>query len=245
MTIPRAREAESNHGFRVRVLGIVRGRDIDAHALASLLGKTLVLAWENAGAWQIDLDGLDGIMPGGDQLTLYLTTGDVLELEDNESLRMFAKQLLDAACAMPELTRGLRAMGSQRGSPGPDQDQWFAALLSARRAVAGVSDAERQVALMNGPEIARTMQRTLSELAKTKAGDSAAMERALEAAFLEESDDTFVALQRMQLAGDALVGGALDTRLIDWRRWTDAVRTVFAAADNSWPRVARVLQNGV
>ena len=245
MTSPRVHTTESNSIFRVRALGIVRGSEIDAHANASLIGQSLVLAWENAHAWHLDLNGLDGIMPGNAQLTLYLNSGDVLELTENESLRAFAKQLLDVASAMPELTRGLRAMGSQRGAPGPAHDQWFAPLLSARRAVAGVSDAERQVALVNASHIAQSMQRTLTELAKEKAGDSAAMQRALEAALTQETEETFVALERMQLAADTLTGGAMDTRLLDWRRWAETLRDVFVAADRSWPRAAKVLATGL
>lgn len=225
--------------------GIVRGREIDAMAIVTLAEHTLTLAWEQAAAWSLAFDGLDGAMPAAGQVTLYLSSGDVLELAGHDELRAFGRRLLDDACRVPELTRGLRALGSTRGSPGPAHDRWFAPLLAARRALAGVSDAERQVELFNATTIATTMQRTLADLAKEQAPGSPAMQRALEAALGEEAENTFVALERAALAADALRGGALDTRLIDWRRWMATVRECFVAADSSWPRCAKVLATGL
>ncbi|MEO7359282.1 MAG: hypothetical protein ABI120_03065, partial [Gemmatimonadaceae bacterium] len=157
---------EQQPGIRVRVIGMVRGRELDAYALASLAANNVVLAWENAAPWQLDLEGIDGVMPRPGQLTLYLSSGDVLELTENEALRTFSARVLDRACAVPELTRGLRALGSLRGTPGPAHDRWFAPLLAARRAVAGISDAERQVALVDAAVIAQQLRRVMSDIAK-------------------------------------------------------------------------------
>jgi hypothetical protein len=46
----------------------------------------------------------------------------------------------------------------------------------------------------------------------------------------------------MGVAGDALRGGALDTRIADWRCWVDTVRAVYAAADDAWPAFAAELR---
>ena len=40
---------------------------------------------------------------------------------------------------------------------------------------------------------------------------------------------------------DVLRGGALDTRMADWRRGVETVRAVFVAIDDSWRRGAAVL----
>ncbi|MDQ6611512.1 MAG: hypothetical protein M3Y64_03685 [Gemmatimonadota bacterium] len=237
--------ASSGTAVRARAIGIVRGRDIDEFAEVSLDATRLLFAWENGTVWSLPIDALDGVMPGAAQLTLYLTSGDVLELIDNELLRTFATQLLERACTLPELTRGLRALGSQRGAPGPAHDKWFAPLLDARRAVAGVSDAVRQVALIDAARIAENMQRTITELAREQSPNHAAMERAIEAALLEESEATFVALARLALAADVLRESTLDTRLADWRRWVSVLREVFVAADQCWPRCAEVLTKGL
>lgn len=232
-------------GIRTRVLGIVRGRELDAYANVALANHAVVLSWENAAAWQLDLDGLDGVMSRPNQLTLYLSSGDVLELTENDSLRQLAANVLDRACAVPELTRGLRALGSLRGTPGPAHDRWFAPLLAARRAVAGISDAERQVALVDAAHIAQHLRRVMTEIAKEIAPTHLAMQRAIEASLYEESESTFDALERLALAADVLRTSTLDTRLVDWRRWMNALREVFVAADQCWPRCAWVITNGV
>ena len=244
--------SESSHlgarqpaGLRARVIGIVRGRELDAYATVALADNALVLSWDNAASWQLDLDGLDGVMPRPNQLTLYLTNGDVLELTENESLRQLAANVLDRACTVPELTRGLRSLGSLRGTPGPAHDRWFAPLLAARRAVAGISDAERQVALVDAAHVAQHLRRVMTEIAKEIAPAHPAMQRAIEAALYEESEPTFDALARLALAADVLRASALDTRLVDWRRWMNALREVFVAADQCWPRCALVITDGV
>lgn len=235
----------SQPSLRVRVIGIVSGRDLDAFADISLVDHALILAWEQAAPWQLNLDGLDGVMPRPQQLTLYLNNGDVLELTENDSLRAFAARVMDRACAVPELTRGLRAMGSLRGAQAAAHDRWFAPLLAARRAVAGISDAERQVALVDAPTIAQQLYRVMSDLSKDQAANHPAMQRAIEAALQEESERVFIALDRLALAADVLRTSPLDTRLADWRRWMHALREVFVAADQSWPGCARVLSHGV
>ena len=229
----------------MRVIGMVRGCELDAYATVSLSGNNVVLAWENAAPWELDLDGIDGVMPRAGQLTLYLSRSDVLELTENEALRTFAARVLDRACAVPELTRGLRALGSLRGTPGPAHDRWFAPLLAARRAVAGISDAERQVALVDAAVIAQQLRRVMSDIAKELAPTHAAMQRALDAALQEETEPVFEALERLALTADVLRVSALDTRLHDWRRWMNALREVFVAADLSWPRCAVVITQGV
>ncbi len=236
---------EPPSGIRVRVIGIVRGRELDAYAMVLLSGNSVVLAWENAAPWQLDLEGLDGVMPRAGQLTLYLSSGDILELTENEALRTFSSRVLDRACSVPELMRGLRTLGSLRGTPGPAHDRWFAPLLAARRAVAGISDAERQVALVDAAVIAQQLRRVMSDIARELAPTHPAMQRALDAALNEESEPVFEALERLALTADVLRGSALDTRLHDWRRWMNALREVFVAADQAWPRCAVVITNGV
>lgn len=252
MSDPRGSAADGAHtggrhpaGLRARVIGIVRGRELDAHATVALADHAVVLSWDNAAPWQIALDGLDGVMPRQNQMTLYLTSGDVLELTENDSLRQLASNILDRACTVPELTRGLRALGSLRGTPGPAHDRWFAPLLAARRAVAGISDAERQVALIDAAHIAGHLRRVMTEIAKEIAPTHPAMQRAIEAALHEETEPTFEALERLALAADVLRTSALDTRLVDWRRWMNALREVFVAADQCWPRCALVINDGV
>lgn len=223
--------------INARVIGIVRGREIDAPAALELDENAIVIDWATATPWRLAFDGLEGVAAGATQLTLYLTSGDVLELHGDESLRQLTTQLLDRACTMPELTRGLRALGSRRGALGNSHDAWFAPLLAARRSIAGVSDPLRQVALVDSANLAASMRKTIAQLAAIQAPTEAAAQRAIEAVLEEAAEPLFVAIARLELAADALRGSALDTRLSDWRRWVEAFREVFVAADGGWRKV--------
>lgn len=221
----------------VRVVGLVRGRNIDKGAEAELQQDALVLTWhEPAAPWRISLDGIDGVVYRTRESTLYLAHGDVLELTGDDRVRTMALQLLDQACVMPELTRGLRSLGSLRGAPGAAHDAWFAPLLTARRTVEGVSDPQRQLALLDAATIVRAMEAALGEIAARERPGNAAAQRAIEAALEEAAEGLFVALERLGLAGDALRGSSPDTLLADWRRWVNTLREVYAAADESWSK---------
>ena len=75
-----------------------------------------------------------------------------------------------------------------------------------------------------------------------QASGDAAEQRAVEAALEEEAEAVFTAIALMGVAGDALRGGALDTRIADWRRWVEMVRAVFTAADEAWNGMASALR---
>jgi hypothetical protein len=230
---------------QARVVGIVRGREIDASASVTIDQDTLVLAWQDATPWRLSLsgiDGIEGIASGASTLTVYLVSNDVLELTGDDQLRALGLQLLDRACAMPELTRGLKALGSSRGTPVAAHDRWFAPLLAARRSVEGVSDPARQAMLLDAATLTKEIERAIAEIASSKAPGDPAEQRAVEAALEEEAAPVFTAIESMGLAGDALRGGALDTRIADWRQWVETVRGVFAAADDAWAGIAAELR---
>ncbi len=229
----------STHVANAHVIGIVRGREIDADASLELDARSVGIVWSRATPWRLALEGIDGIAlhdtsRHATQLTLYLTSGDVLDLSGDDTLRDFGRHLIDRACAIPELTRALHALGSRRGLPGASHDAWFAPLLSARRTLEGISDPLRQVALLDAPALSSSMTAVIAQLAAIQAPTDAPAQRAIEAMLEEAAEPMFEAIARMAIAADALRGGALDTRLADWRRWMDAVRGVFVATDESW-----------
>ncbi len=231
----------------VRVVGIVRGRELDARADLSLDHDALVLDWANAAAWRLDLDAIEGVAPGMSSLTVYLRDHDVLELSGSEGLRPFALAVMDRICRMPELTRGLKSFGAPRyGARGTSvlqsaHDMWFAPLLTARKAVHGVSDPQRQAALMDGAALSAAMTEAAARIAATMAPESAAEQRALEAAIEDEAAETFTALGALCAAGETVRTGEMDTRFADWRRWVAAVSAVFAAADEAWAGIGEIL----
>lgn len=222
----------------VRVVGRVQGREIDAPATLELQNQALVIVWTGAAPWRLALEGIDGISQELRRLTLYLSSGGVLEVTGDDGLRPFGAQLLDRACTMPELTRGLRALGSRRGTLGSAHDAWFAPLLSARRSVEGITDPIGQLALMNAGRLAESMTKVIASLAAVRAPIDAPLQRAIEAGLEEHAAPLFTALARMAIAANALEASASDTLLLEWRRWVVTVREVFAAADESWRKAA-------
>jgi hypothetical protein len=227
----------------VRVMGIVRGRDIDRAARVSVEDDGVLLAWHDATPWRLAFDGIDGIASSASSLTLYLPDHDVLEVVGDDPLRLLGQRLMDTACRMPELTRGLRGLGAVRADRARQgaHDRWFAPLLAARRAVQDISDPARQVALMDGATLADDMLRAISEIAASVAPTDIAEQRAMDAAIEDEAAALFLALRTMAIAGDAVHHGATDTRFADWRRWVETVRAVFGEADDAWAGVSELL----
>lgn len=231
----------------VRVVGIVRGREVDADADLSLDHDALVLDWANAAAWRLDLYGIEGIATGASALTVYLRDHDVLELTGSEALRPFALAVMDRACRMPELTRGLKSFGAPRyGARGASalqsaHDTWFAPLLAARKAVHGVSDPQRQAALMDGAALTAALTEAAARIAVSVAPDNAAEQRAMEAAIEDEAHEMFAALEVLRAAGQTVQTSEMDTRFADWRRWVTAANAVFAAADEAWAGIAEIV----
>ena len=222
-----------------RVVGIVQGRDIDARATLELADDALLILWTHADPWRLALADIDGVTHGAMQMTLYLSSGDVLELRGDDTLPALAETLLDHACRVPELTRGLRALGSLRGAPGSAHDAWFAPLLSARRAIEGVGDPLRQLSLMDASQLSAATEKVIAALAVVRAPADAPHRRAIEAVLEEHAEPLFVALKRMALAADTLQRGRTDTRLSDWRRWVETMREVFAVSDECWGKAAK------
>ncbi|HEY0931551.1 MAG TPA: hypothetical protein VGE27_16635 [Gemmatimonas sp.] len=231
----------------VRVVGMVRGREVDALGTASLETDGLVIAWPPAAAWRLDLDGIDGVALANTSLTVYLREHDVLELSGDGALRTLGQGLLDLACRVPEMMRGGRASGlalsvsHDTGLQGA-HDRWLAPLLSVRRAIQGVTDPERQVALLDGSRLADDMLRALTEIAAIRYPEDAAQQRALEAAMEDEAEPMFDALERVAMAAADLRGGAMDTRIADWRRWIVSVQETFSTADEAWNEIRELLE---
>lgn len=241
----------------VRVLGIVRGRDINATGILALDHDALVLEWPQATAWRLALDGIEGLGIGAQGVTVYLRDHDVLELTGDDALRPFALAVMDRACRLPELTRGLRHFGAtphraERGAAATiptdrdvlqaAHDAWFGPLLAARRAVHGVSDPVRQVALMDAVALTEAMTGASAQIAQQLAPTDAAERRAIEAAIEDEARALFTALERLRVTGDLVRHGATDTRFADWRRWVSAVHGVFASVDEAWTVVAELVR---
>lgn len=232
-----------------RVVGMVRGREVDALGTATLETDGLVIAWPPAAAWRLDLEGIDGVALANASLTVYLREHDVLELSGDGSLRTLGLALVELACRVPEMMRGGRASGLALSAAHDvtlqgAHDRWLAPLLAVRRAIQGVTDPERQVALLDGARLAEEMLRALSEIAAIRYPEDVAQQRALEAAMEDEAEPMFDALERVAMAAADLRGGEMDTRIADWRRWIVAVQETFSASDEAWNEIRSLLEEG-
>lgn len=228
-----------------RVVGLWRGNEVDAAATLRAEAQALLFEREAAPAMRLQLSAIDGWQLSVSQVVLYLHNGDVLDVALlSDSARATIRSALDAAGSMPELTRSLRAFGSAVGENEAQHDRWFAPLLGLRRALVGVSDPLRQVALFDADALSAELTRALLELAAQRTGGDAARSRALEAVFEEETEQVRIALARAALAASALEGSAPDSRLADWRRWVEALRELYERADNAWPVIAASYRAG-
>src|SRR6185437_14724283 len=116
---------------RVILGGLLRGRELDGEATVSMDADVLSLDTAR-GRITLALEQLEGIRVPGDAIELYLATGDVIQLERAPELRALATEISSRVCAIPEMTRSLRALGAGSHAGGAEHDRFFAPLLEAR-----------------------------------------------------------------------------------------------------------------
>ncbi len=237
--------AVQNRVPNLRVVGLWRGSEVDTAAVLRSEQQALLFDRQAAPVMRVPLSSLDGWQLSVSQVILYLRDGDVLDVALlSDSARATMRGALDAACVMPELTRSLRAFGTAVGENEAQHDRWFAPLLTLRRALVGVSDPLRQVALFDADHLSAELNRAIVELAAQRTGGDPSRSRALEAVFEEETEPVRISLARAGLAASALEGSAPDSRLADWRRWVDTLRELYERADNAWPVIAASYRAG-
>ena len=96
---------------RVVLGGLLRGRELEGDAMVTLDAESVLLDTAR-GRIALALAHLEGIRVPGDVLELYLATGDVIQLEQAPDLNALATEIASSACAIPEMTRSLRALGA-------------------------------------------------------------------------------------------------------------------------------------
>lgn len=229
---------------RATALGMVRGADL-CGPVELEIGETgaMVLPDDAAPvrAVRLPYDTLEGVSATGDTLTVFAAGGDVLELSGAPRLAAAAREIAQRACSLPELTRPLRGLGSHRAQPGADHDQFYRALLVARRDAERTGDPARRIAAFDGAALRSAMRRVLSDFAGAHHPRYAPDRRALHAELEEVADGLFRALDDVSARADAVGAAGDDSRLARWREWTAAVRRVFDEADRCWLLVLPVL----
>jgi len=176
----------------------------------------------------------------------------VLELHmADASLRLAAGAGLDhawhtisqRACPLPEMARGLRALGLERGQHAGAQVRFFAPLLQARRRLEGDEPLDWKVAGFDVAVLAERMRGVLAAMALERHAERAPFRRACEAGLFDATEPMFRALSELGAVAREVHEGVDARRFVTWRRWAAQLRVVFVQADRAWHAVAGVLSD--
>ena len=225
-----------------RLQGVWQDRAIDHEAAVQFDGAALRLVFDARNPTQIDLmvPDLLGATLADDQLVLSARGGTVLALSGSPHLEGLRHRLEAAVCEFPAQLLSLRGFGSERSAPGSDHDQWFDALLTARRMAEESRTVETQRRAFDAPRLVRHAQVTRDGWAAARfEGD--ADRRALVAELEEVATPYSQALRQLEHAALRLRQAPADRQFETWRRWTGTVRRTFQTADEVWAATVPVL----
>ena len=212
--------------------GVWLGGEVGGRGIAHF-GDEGVVIETSSGALRISYSALWGVEWRAGRLTVY-ATDVVVSLQGAPALDRAFALLHDRACELPELTTGLRSLGSRRGGSMVLQERFFAPLLQARRRLEEQRDIAWRLAAFDAGELRTRLESTLESFARERHPEHAPARRALEARLLDEAAPLLRALGQLEDA-------ALDLRRVEgaaqfsaWREWTRLARLVFEQADRSW-----------
>lgn len=173
-------------------------------------------------------------------LTLHLAE-DGLQLREGEGLDRAWHALTVRTCTLPEVARGLRALGASRGRWSDTHARFFAPLLQARRRLEGDEPMDWKVAGFDASVLDERVRATLATVALERHGERAPHRRALEAGLLDASEPLLLQLSRVADAARTVHEVDDAQRFVAWRSWAGEVRLLFVQADRAWGAIARVL----
>jgi hypothetical protein len=227
---------------RVVLGGLLRGRELEGDAMVTLDADALSIDTAR-GRISLALAELEGIRVPGDVLELYLATGDVLQLEQAQDLNVLATEFASNACAIPEMTRSLRALGAGSLAAGDEHDRFFGPLLEARLLAERAPNLVALRAAFDAAALRASVERVLEEIATDRYPRAAGERRALRAELSDNVHELFARIAELERAEAAL--GACDDseRFVRWREWQSVLRNVFRSADESWIVIHPVLSN--
>jgi hypothetical protein len=194
-------------------------------------GKHLTLSYEDLtdATWERDA------------LSLHART-DVLRLSGPRELNRAWGLVVEQACALPEVTRGMRTLGTSRGGTAALQARFFGPLLAARRRLQEPDALERRVMQFDAESLTQRLHASITEIAAERHPENAPRRRSLEAHLEEALEPLTVQLAALREATDALHQVAAGSRFVEWRLWTRRLRRVFLEADRAWAQMVRQLE---
>lgn len=225
-----------------RLHGAWHDRALDFDAAVQLEGATLRVAFDTADPKVITIavDDLLGAAIDDGTLSLHVKGGNTVVLSGSPHLDGLRHRLEAAVCVFPAQTLSLRGFGSERSAPGSDHDQWFEALLTARRVAEESRTVETQRRAFDAARLLRHAQVTRETWAQARL-EGEADRRALAAELEELGAPYAVALRQLEHAALRLRQAPAGTQFETWRRWTGTVQRAFRAADDVWALSVPVL----
>ena len=173
-------------------------------------------------------------------LALHLADEE-LHLLGGDGLDLAWHAVIQRACTLPEVARGLRALGATFGPLATAHDRFFTPILQARRRLEGDEPMPWKVAGFDADTLAARMRATLAAMALERHAQSPPHRRALEAEMLEACEPLFRALALVASSARDVRDGDDAQLFVEWRRWAGAVRALFVDAGRSWTTIAAVL----
>lgn len=177
----------------------------------------------------------------GETLTLY-RDAESLAISGSRDLNRAWGVVLARACILPEMTRGLRSLGTPRGGSAQLQTRFFGPLLQARRRLQEPDALEWRVAHFDARALSVRLMETIHELAAERFPDSPPDRRALEAELGEALEPLAATLQMVAEATERIRSDPDGQRFVSWRAWTRQLRRVFLEADRAWASMSHALR---
>lgn len=221
--------------------GAWRSRQV--HGMATLFveaGEVVVRLDEGAEELAAPWEALSGAGWRGGALVLHAGR-EALRLTGSATLDRAWMAVQRRACTLPEVTRGLRTLGSPGGGAADDQQQFFAPILQARRRLEAGEPLDWQVAAFDAQTLGSRLRGALTAMAAGRFPDSPPHRRALEAELADAAGAVFARLAELEEAAHVVRQSPDAERFVAWRRWAGGVRALFVAADQGWRDVAAIL----
>lgn len=183
------------------------------------------------------LDRLSGAAWRAGTLTLH--GGDErLQLSGAAELDRAWVAITRRACLLPEVTRGLRALGVRgAGADSALHARYFSPLLQARRRLESDEPLDGRVAAFDAAALATRLRNEFASIAAERHPARAPWRRATEAKLVDAADPVFRRLDVMAALSLAVREAPEHERFVAWRQWGKALRALFVDADRCWSAV--------
>lgn len=227
---------------RVLLGGLLRGRELEGDAMVTLDADAL--SFDRAGGRiAIALAQIEGVRVRGAALELCLADRDVVQLTQSPELAALAAEIVSRVCALPEMTRSLRALGAGSLAAGEEHDHFFGPLLEARLAAERAPNLTALRGAFDAVALRASIERVLEAIAAHRYPGEAGERRALLAELGDNTQALFAAIAELARAETALVASDDRVRFVRWREWQAVLRSVFRSADGCWIVIHPVLSD--